>query len=258
MRMMASMFVTPLLLAGVARAEMLTVTIENLLPSGGVSFTPLWLGFHDGGFTNFASGAAASAFDGIESIAELGSGAAQSARFAASQPFGVQTMVTEPTGAPVFSPGESRSVDLTVDAMQNAYLSFAAMLVPSNDLFLGNPDAIQLFDGGSFVGPITIEIHGSMVWDAGTEVNSVLDGGAFVQGGDAMRGTAEGGVIHLFLGDPGAPDYLSSLLGLTTADGGSISSTFSDDTLIGRITIVPAPGAAMLALLSLVRSRRRR
>ncbi|MBM4113140.1 MAG: hypothetical protein FJ253_07165 [Phycisphaerae bacterium] len=257
MRTLASVLASSLLLAGTARADMITVTIENLLPAGGLSFTPVWLGFHDGGFTNFAAGAPASDYDGIEAIAELGAGAAQMARFAASQPLGVQTMVADLNGAPVFSPGESRSVDITLDAVKNAFFSFASMLVPTNDLFLGDPGAIQLFDGGSFVGPITIDIHGSMVWDAGTESNSVLDGGAFVMGVDATRGTVEGGVIHLFLGDPGAPDYLSSLLGLTTADGGTISSTFGDETLIGRITIVPAPGAAMLAILSLARSRRR-
>ena len=52
------------------RAESIQVTIENLQPADGFFFTPVWLGFHDGGFDLFDDGSAASS--ALETIAETG------------------------------------------------------------------------------------------------------------------------------------------------------------------------------------------
>jgi len=46
-----------------------TVTIENLAPMGGTFLTPVWVGFHDGGFDLYDNGAAVSAE--LERLAEL-------------------------------------------------------------------------------------------------------------------------------------------------------------------------------------------
>ena len=41
------------------------------------------------------------------------------------------------------------------------YLSYAGMVVPSNDFFQGNATPLQIFNSnGSFVGPITIKVYG--------------------------------------------------------------------------------------------------
>ena len=48
----------------------LTVTVDNLQPAGGLFFTPVWVGFHDGTFDSFDVGGNASA--ALEAIAEEG------------------------------------------------------------------------------------------------------------------------------------------------------------------------------------------
>ena len=242
-----------------ATADDITVTIENTQADGGFAFTPFWLGFHDGSFNMFNSGEMAGNFMGVEALAELGDTTPISDRFANQAPAGVQTTLVQPDAAPVFTPGESASASFSLDAVDNRYFNYGSMVVPTNDLFVGNGNALELFDdNGDFVGPLTIELYGSNVYDAGTEVNNILDGGAFVQGVDGTAGEAEGGVIRLFFDDPAAPDYLNSILGVTTADGGTITTTFGEATLLGRISIVPAPGAAALFGLGLLTGRRRR
>ncbi len=87
------------------------------------------------------------------------------------------------------------------------------MLIPSNDAFVANLNsrAIELFDRfGNFKGPKTITIYGRDVWDAGTEVNSPLEGAAFsTAGGVAVE---EGGKIHRSTG-------LDNVIGLNTPNG---------------------------------------
>jgi len=262
MRLIASMLVSSFVVTTVvttaATADIVTVTFGNLQQSEGFAFTPAWLGFHDGSFNVFGPGQAASLFDGVEQVAELGDTSALSSRFSSAQPLGLQMTVLDQNGAPVFSPGESRTVGFDLDPTQNAYFSFMSMLVPTNDLFIGNPAAIQLFNGGVFNGPVTIDIYGSMVWDAGTEVNDLLNGGAFVAGVDATLGAKEGGFVHLLYSNGNAQSYLDSIVGTTTADGGFISQSFNESTLLGRITIVPAPGAGLFLVVSLLCSRGRR
>ena len=73
-------------------------------------------------------------------------------------------------------PGQSVSLNITLDNNNLAntrYFSYASMIVPSNDGFIGNEDAtaIEIFDGeGNFLGADII-VLGDEVWDAGTEVN---------------------------------------------------------------------------------------
>lgn len=248
-----------MLLGGAASAEQITVTIENTQSSGGFSFTPFWLGFHDGTFDVFDPGTPASSLAGITEIAELGNTSVLSSRFGAEQTSGVQTTLVQPDAAPVFSPGEQAGMTFNLDPTANRYFNYAAMVVPSNDLFVGNPSAIELFDGGGqFNGMLTIEIFGVSVWDNGTEINDLLDGGAFVDGVDATRGTDQGGVITVFFDDAGAGGYLNSILGTMTADGGMVTRKFEPATLIGRITIVPTPGVALAFAMFGVAPRRRR
>ena len=255
-----------------AHGGQIRITVSNEQASGGFYFTPLWMGLHDGTFDSFNPGApAVPAFPFIEPLAELGDTGAITSAFASSNPGGLQGTLLS-GGAPPFGPGESAAMDFHVtDPMAQRYLSFGAMIVPSNDLFFGNDDpmAYELFDAdGKFNGPMTILILGGDVYDAGTEANDPLDGAAFVDGVDAMLGTSTSDPITRFLLLPGASADLAALTGLTTANGDTISLPFNADTVIASISIqsVPEPssvllvsmGAGAVGVAGLVRRRRHR
>lgn len=244
----------------------ISVTIENLQSPGGFSFTPFWIAAHNGGFDSYDGGAPAAGFPGLETIAELGDTAPLSAAFAASAAGlagGVDATVISPsTAPPVFAPGDSETHVMSVgDATVNRYFSYASMLIPSNDFFVanGNPGAHMLFDAaGNFTGPITIDIYGRDVNDAGTEENDALNGPAFVAGIAGTDGAMTNENVFNIFDDAGTPAYLNSLVGANTPLG-VISQAFGPDDLIGRITITPSPsGVALLGLAGLTGVRRRR
>lgn len=252
----SAMGLCAVLAAGSASAANLSITIENMGPAGGFSFTPVWFGAHDGSFDTFNLGAPGG--PALTPLAEGGNTGPLSAAFAGS---GMDTTLASSAGAPVFSPGESQSFVFNVgDSMVNRYLSFASMVVPSNDLFFGNDDpmAYQVFDAsGGFNGPITIEIYGGDVYDNGSEVNNAFGDAAFSANGGTRA--AENGVITRFFDDPTAGTYLASFIGTGTADGNTIGAAFDESTLLARITVVPAPAVpAVMGLAGLLASRRRR
>jgi len=250
-------------MAGTAAAQNVTVTVENMLAPGGFSFTPMWMALHNGSFDTYDTGAMATSFPGLTELAEGGDTSVMSAAFSASGAGlagGVQTTLAEGNGAPVFSPGEMASTNIAVgDATVNRFFSFASMVVPSNDLFIsnGSPTHFELFDAtGHFNGPMTIEIFGSQVRDAGTEVNDAFGGAAFsANGGTSVD---EAVAIRAFFSDGSDAAYLNDFVGTNTADGGTIGSAFGADDLIARITIVPAPSTLGLGLLGLTGFVRRR
>lgn len=241
-----------LVVAPAAPAGMLEIEVTNNQPAGGLSFTPVWFGVHDGTFDLFDPASPVS--PEIEAIAELGNAGPLNTAFAGQ---GDSTVLVSPAGAPPFTPGETATGTLHVmSPSTNRYLSFASMIVPSNDLFIANPNptAIELFDAlGSFLGTRTINVFARMIWDAGTEVNDLDEGAAFVQGVDATMGGAEGGVATLFFDVAGSAEYLSSFQGRTTADGGVVTHLPTSDELIATITIraVPEPSAFVMVGLGL-------
>lgn len=237
-----------------AAAQNVTVTFENVLPSNGMAFSPVFLGLHNGSFDPVNSGAVAS--QGIEDVAELGNSAALTAEFAAAVPGGL----SQTAGSGPITGGNSASANFAVgDPAQARFLTFASMFVPSNDLFIGNDNGIEIFDAaGNFVGPFTITIFGSQVWDAGTEVNNATNGAAFLEGVDVSFGADEGGTVGLFLDRPDAAAYLASITGQTTAPGFTLGSTFAAGTAIAQITVVPAPSAMAAMTLALGAAGRRR
>lgn len=249
-------------MVSLASASNVSITITNTQTTGGFSFTPFWLGFHDNNFDTFDAGTLASSLAGITDIAEVGMTGDIAARFNTEQPNGVETTFMESNGAGVFSPGESDTIDVNVgDATVNRYLSYASMIVPSNDLFVGNDDALMLFDaGGNFVGPITINIYGRNVWDNGSEANDISDGPAFVVGIDGSLGTVESNNIQNFFSIATAPNYIDSITnnGGTNTPVGLVNQGFGPDTLLGTITITPEPSSlALLGLCTLLIGRRR-
>ena len=130
------------------------------------------------------------------------------------------------------------------NAGSNQYLSFASMVIPSNDGFFGNSDplAFTVFNAdGSFAGPLTIEIDGIKLYDAGTETNTGM-GAAF----SAVGGidTDENGTVAIHPG-------LGNFVGTDTADATTIGSAIDSGELLARIqiTAVPEPTTALLGAL---------
>ncbi len=249
-------------LAGGALAQNITVNVENMLDTGSFSFTPVWMALYNGQFDTYDNGSPASA--DFEPLAEDGVTGPISTAFQnspAGLAGGVDLTLTEPNGAPVFGPGESNSVSINPgDTTVNRYFSFASMVVPSNDLFIGNGDpfAIEVFDAaGNYNGDIEILVFGRDVNDAGTEVNNARGGAAFsILGGDPAD---ENSVVRDFFTDAGDQPYLDSFIGTGTVDGGAITRSFGPDDIVGRITITPAPSSlALLSLGGLCLTQRRR
>jgi hypothetical protein len=152
---------------------------------------------HDGDPVIFAQGQAAQD-NGLEALAEDGDPALLSEALSAhmsvveSGTFAVPTGASEPGPA---VPGSSYS--FTVTAMPGERLSFATMLVQSNDLFFAPaPGGIELFDAAGMprTGDVTAEVQ---LWNAGTEVDQAPGAGpdqAPRQSGP-NAGAAEGGVV---------------------------------------------------------------
>jgi hypothetical protein len=217
------------------------VTVENLQPPGGLFFTPTWVGFHDGTFDSFDAGSSASA--AIEAIAEEGNTAPLSATFAGNGVDGVVAPGT-PFGPSGSSFAGSASMTFSIDPLSNRFFSYASMVIPSNDAFFGNdnPMAYSIFDStGNYAGPVTIEIKGADIWDAGTEVNDTM-GAAF----STLGGTSsdEGAVIATHTG-------LDNFIGTGTANGETILSAFNADSAIARITVTQVPEPNSLGMLTL-------
>jgi len=234
-----------------ASAQIVRIEIENLGTSTDVFLTPLWVGLHDGSFDLFSTGSPASS--GLEELAETGSSATLQTEFAA--PGRLQSVAADPAGfgsmpgqPPVIDPGNTASTDITIINPANyRYFSFASMIIPSNDAFIGNGDpmAWELFDAaGNFNGPVTINITAADIYDSGTELNDGL-GAAF----SATGGTATDTTDNVTQG----PD-LSNFIGTNTAAGTTIGAVPSGSTSFARITIsvIPEPTSLALAGLGLV------
>ena len=245
-------------MAGQASATTeVTVTIENLAPTNGTNFTPVWIGFHDGTFDTFDSGASASA--ALESLAEDGATAGISADFGASGAGNVDATIASPSGPPPFQPGQAQSQSFNLDEndAKNRYFSFLSMILPSNDAFIGNNDAkaFEVFDtNGNFVGG-TFVILGSSVYDAGTEVNDELPANtAFFGQAAPNTGVTENGTVGFH------PGFNATGTGGILDDAGFSAADFTQSGYeVARITITPEPASvALLGLGGAVLLRRRR
>ena len=161
-------------MCSIAGAQDIQISIENLAPSDGFFLTPLWAGLHGSDFDLFDVGSAVT--PGLEALAEDGMIAPLSGEFAQGGRLEF-TPLGNPAGfggAPVLDPGEMASSTLSpINPVAYQFLSFASMLIPSNDAFIGTDEAIRVFNpDGSFVGTQVIEIFGSDIYDAGTEAVS--------------------------------------------------------------------------------------
>ena len=249
----AALAATTLLLLGAAlpaAALTVKVSITNNSSAGGVTLTPLYTAFHDGTFDAFNVGEAASR--GLELLAEDGDASRIAGERMMSHPGSTGAVIAAPQGfadAPVIEPGETSSVNITLDPTTQSYFSYLSMILPSNDQFIGNddPTAYQLFDAaGNFLGNQTIAVTGLSAYDAGTEQN-IGDGAPF-QGAFTGSALDESGVV-------GAATGIDLFAGIDLPNGQTLDSNaiqyvgnggFTFATI--EVTAVPVPAALPLML----------
>ncbi len=252
-----SVVASMLMLAAPAYASFVQVTInvENLAPANSVSFAPLRFGFNNGTFDAFNQGEVATA--PIISVAEGGSGSAWLPAFAAADP----TAVIGSTMGGAVLPGATRSASFLINTSLNPFFTFASMVVPSNDFFIGNdsPTEYRLFDMTGSLLINSISLTASDIWNAGSEAFDPLNAAFLVGGNNSLR-TPENGVVGFNFSE------LAGFNGLTTAAGYVFDSALTADTDIFRISFtvktVPEPvtvalmTAGLLGMGLIVRGRR--
>ncbi len=221
-----------------------TVTIENLSPANSTSFAPLRLGFHNGTFDAFNNGSSQSALAPITTIAEGGSGSTWFPAFQAAEPNAVLGSVG---GA--LLPGQKASGTFLVDPSVNPFFTFGTMVIPSNDLFLGNDNPIRLFDANGNLLVTQIDQFGRSIWDNGSEL-PIPANAAFLIGSINDNRVDQNGVVRFDFSE------LSNYNGLTTAAGYVFSSDpITGDTAVYRITFaaeaIPEPSSLVLFTIGL-------
>ena len=231
-------------LATAASAASVSVSITNEQGPNGVFLTPVLSIFHDGSYDTFDVGGIAS--PGVEAVAE---GGVVTQAVADAQAAGAASgVITSPggfAGAPVVDPGETATLQFDLDPASDRYFSYLSMVIPSNDLFIGNPDqmAHEIFDiAGDFTDIGTIFIYSTDVWDAGTEENNNLGAAFNAAGGDATDTTKR-------ITQQGSLFFLS---GESTA-AGTVLDLANGRTLLATINIseVPVPAAFPMLLAGL-------
>jgi hypothetical protein len=236
-------------MASPARASQIQITVTNDQPSGGFALAPVWFGVQNGTFTPFTPGSTASS--AIATLAQFGNTAPLMTLFE-SQNVGVDTTLKSGGILVQFLPGQSNSTILNIsNPAVDQFLSYAGMVVPSNDFFMGNATPLQIFNAnGSFKGPMTIQIFGSNVWDSDTEAQSLTTALTFIAGqtpGSGMQIT--NGKITSVL--PNSAAFLNSINGLTTAAGYTITNVPTSGQLIATIQISSVPEPASIALFGM-------
>lgn len=224
--------------AAQAQSRQVTISVQNLAAADGTVVAPLNFGFGSGTFDGFNLGQAAS--EAIQRVAELGSGALWLPAFQAADAGATVGTV----GSAPLLPGLSASATVTVDTGLNPFFSFAAMVVPSNDFFLGNdaPTEYRVFNADGSLAIHSISIRARDLWDAGTEVYDPA-AAAFV--GNAALRADQHSVVALNFGE------IAAFNGLGTAAGYAFHSGLAADTELYRIsfTAAPVPEPTGLALM---------
>jgi hypothetical protein len=219
-----------------AQIRRVTVTATNLAPTNSIGFSGLNVGFHSGTFDSFNIGQVAG--PAIVAIAERGNGTQWRADLAAADPTSTSGVV-----GGLLLPGASSSMTFDVHVGYNRYFSFANMVVPSNDFFLGNdnPMAYRLFNEAGDLMINSIYQTSSQIWDAGSEL---FDPAAAAQVGNAALRADQNSVVSFNFAE------LEGFNGLTMAAGPVFNSQLTAGQNVYRIdftsAVVPEPGSAAL------------
>jgi len=191
------------------------VRVTNLAGTDGTLITPVVVATTNGVYDQFDVGSAAS--PNIERLAEDGT---TGPRIDAALASGGVGEAQATAGGPL-APGESRVLTFYADPSDplTQYLSYASMVIPSNDAFVGNDDPTQLdlFDqDGNLVrrvGESAFVVTGENVYDAGTEVNDEIpENTAALAQSSPDTGVTENGVIRQHEGFQGS-DRLGGTIG---------------------------------------------
>lgn len=208
---LSSVALTLALGASAASAATFTVSVQNL--TQGIHFTPVLVAAHDAETYLFQSGEAAST--SLQTMAEGGN---------------ITPLVTDLGGTAaqyVANPAEgllapgatTTTTEINTDGSDNNYLSVVAMMLPTNDGFIGLNSYKIPTDAGTY----SINING---YDAGTEANDeiingggplgvagipVAPGGDGGTGGESTVGADTNPTVHIHRG----------VLGDTDATGGT-------------------------------------
>ena len=149
------------LLAAASQAAQVDIEMTNL--THGSYFTPILVAAHPANNSLFTPGDAASA--NLQAMAEGGDISGLIADMEAAG----ATLTSNPAGG-LLAPGTSASTTLNTDsAASNTHLSIVAMLLPSNDGFMGM-NAIEI---PTEIGTYVYQLN---AYDAGTEANNELVG----------------------------------------------------------------------------------
>jgi hypothetical protein len=208
-RLIRTLFVAGSLAASPVMAQELDITITNL--THGTYFTPLLVSAHAGGNHLFQPGVAATAH--LQAMAEGGDISGLAADMSA-----VGADNEENPAGGLLAPGASAQFSMST-ASGNDHLSLSAMLLPTNDGFVGL-DALSI---PATAGTYRYTLNG---YDAGTEANDEIvngggtpgvagipadPGGAAGSGAGGVTGSEANTVVHIHRG----------VLGDTNASGGS-------------------------------------
>lgn len=235
-----------ILLPVLSQAALLRITVEA--PSN-VGLAPALLSFHDGSNDFFDTGSPASA--GLEALAEVGDTSALQSSLTTGD------NLTIANGGP-FTPGSSNTVTFTISDT-NTNFSFAAMVLPSNDWFIGNNDSLDIssiISGG--VGT-TLTFDFGRVYDAGTEAEDfAFSPGNPIIGIDtmAMPGGGTSTMDNISLVD--GTDPFGAFANISPSSFDSSAFDFNaagvGNTILGRVTItsIPEPGTTLLGGLGAI------
>ncbi len=243
-----------------AQTVPIEITVTNTAPANGVSFAPFRFGFSNGTFDAFDEGQSAFLLGAsdiadapITSVAEGGSASTWFPAFADAEPNANLGSVTGPTGP--FTPGSTGSTVINVD-VNNPFLIFGSMVVPSNDHFIGNdnPQGLRVLDPNGTLNITSFSQFGSSIWDNGSETENPNNAAFLEVGTNALR-EDENGVVEFNFSDLVAFD------GLTTAAGYDFDfSTLSagGEILTVSFAIVPEPTTLALGAFAAPMLLRRR
>ncbi|MEM7311557.1 MAG: spondin domain-containing protein [Planctomycetota bacterium] len=227
-----------------------TVTTE-----GPVGLAPVFAAFHDGSYDIFDTGATSSAE--LETLAEVG----DPSGLVGAAPAGVTAGGFAP-GGPFAPNGGTGSMDFTVANNQTSF-SFASMVLPTNDWFIGNNVAYDISSLINAAPGTTLTFDQTRVYDAGTEEEDF----AFAPGGglvgittpaDPAGGASTMDAISLVTG----PDPFAAFDNIEPVGFDTTTIDFTNGSVATlSLTVVPEPaslGMAAFGLLSLLGLRRRR
>ena len=244
-------------LVGASLANGQTQIEVKVTTTGPVGLAPAFGAFHDGTYDIFDVGGNATA--GLESLAEVGDVAPLIAEAAGA---GVPNAAGFAPGGPFAPSGGMGSTIFTVSPTET-HFSFASMILPSNDWFIGTGDAVDISSllGASIGTSLSIDL--TRGYDAGTEAEDF----AFAPGGGLVGiTTAADPGAGLATADPIAVLGANPFAGFASvepADFDLSSLDFTGGTIATvELSVVPEPATGGMMVMGVLASlgifRRRR